>query len=91
MLQCDNDKTIIIRTYNEHEMIKICVDDSGPGVPLSDREKIFKAFVSTKEDGIGLGLNIVRDIVKSYGGEIICQESVVLGGACFEMNFMIGD
>jgi len=88
---CDNDKTIIIRTYNEHEMIKICVDDSGPGVPLSDREKIFKAFVSTKEDGIGLGLNIVRDIVKSYGGEIICQESVVLGGACFEMNFMIGD
>ena len=89
--ECDNNKQIIIKAQKERDIVKICVDDSGPGVPINDREKIFRAFVSTKEDGIGLGLNIVRDIVKSYGGEIVCQESTMLGGACFAIDFMIGD
>ena len=88
---CDTNKKIIIKAWKDRDAIKIHVEDSGPGVPPEDREKIFKAFVSTKEDGIGLGLNIVRDIVKSYGGEIVCQESTTLGGACFAIDFMIGD
>lgn len=87
----NNEKRIIIKVWKEHDAIKLCVEDSGPGVPPEDRERIFKAFVSTKEDGIGLGLNIVRDIVKSYGGEIVCQESATLGGACFAIDFMMGD
>lgn len=88
---CDSNKQIIIKAWQENDTIKIRVEDSGPGVPPEDREKIFKAFVSTKEDGIGLGLNIVRDIVKSYGGEIVCTNSLILGGACFAIDFVIGD
>ena len=88
---CDTNKKIIIKAWKDRDTIKIRVEDSGPGVPPEDREKIFKAFVSTKEDGIGLGLNIVRDIVKSYGGDIKCRESSILGGACFAIDFMIGD
>ena len=67
------------------------MEDSGPGVPPEDREKIFKAFVSTKEDGVGLGLNIVYDIVSSYGGTVSCLESTFLGGACFAVDFKLGD
>lgn len=88
---CDDNRKIVVRAWREHDTVKLCVEDSGPGVPPEDREKIFKAFVSTKEDGIGLGLNIVRDIVKSYGGEITCKESTALGGACFAIDFVIGD
>ena len=88
---CDNSRKIVIRAWQERDTIKLYVEDSGPGVPPDDREKIFKAFVSTKEDGIGLGLNIVRDIVKNYGGQITCKESTMLGGACFAIEFVIGD
>lgn len=88
---CDSHKKIIIKAWKEHDVIKMCVEDSGHGVPVEDREKIFNAFVSTKEDGIGLGLNIVQDIVKSYGGNIVCKESAVLGGACFAIDFVMGD
>ena len=52
-----------------------------------EKEKIFQAFVTTKEDGIGLGLNIVKDIVKSYGGSIKVLDSEKLGGARFLIHF----
>ena len=38
-----------------------------------------------------MGLNIVRDIVTSYGGTVVCKDSELLGGACFEVSFVIGD
>lgn len=84
-------RTISIRTCKNRDAAKIFVEDSGPGVPIENREKIFKAFESTKDDGIGLGLNIVRDIVTSYGGTVVCKDSELLGGACFEVSFVIGD
>jgi len=87
---CDK-RNITIRSYKIRDAVKILVEDSGPGVPIENREKIFKAFESTKDDGIGLGLNIVRDIVTSYGGEVVCKNSESLGGARFEVTFMIGD
>lgn len=84
-------RNISIRTCKNRDEIKIFVEDSGPGVPTENREKIFKAFESTKDDGIGLGLNIVRDIVTSYGGTVVCRDSELLGGACFEVCFVMGD
>ncbi|MCI9360991.1 MAG: GHKL domain-containing protein [Hungatella sp.] len=66
-------------------------EDSGPGVPENMREEIFKPFITTKEDGIGLGLNIVRDIVTNYGGKVHAEESKELGGAKFVVHFMKED
>ena len=90
-LKVCTDRRLAIRAWQEHDTIKIRVDDSGPGVPSEDREKIFKAFISTKDDGIGLGLNIVRDIVTSYGGKVVCEDSKLYDGACFAIDFVIGD
>ena len=87
---CTN-RELSIRAWKEQDTIKLLVEDSGPGVPVQERETIFKAFVSTKDDGIGLGLNIVRDIVTSYGGTIVCRDSAALGGACFDVSFVTGD
>jgi len=90
-LKVCTDRKLSIRAWKEHDTIKLLIEDSGPGVPVQERENIFKAFVSTKDDGIGLGLNIVSDIVKSYGGTIVCKDSAALGGACFEVSFVTGD
>lgn len=80
-------RTIHIQFSQENENIYLEFEDSGKGVPIDKREKIFQAFVTTKEDGIGLGLNIVKDIVLSYGGRIEVLDSKKLGGARFLIHF----
>jgi signal transduction histidine kinase len=48
------------------------VSDSGPAVPLEQREKIFGAFFTTKAEGTGLGLAIARRIIEQHDGRIDC-------------------
>ncbi len=49
---------------------RIVVADNGPGIPASEREKLFLPYYSTKRRGSGLGLAIVRRIVVEHGGTI---------------------
>ena len=63
----------------------IAVDDSGPGVPEADRERIFDPYVTGKREGTGLGLAIVKKIVLDHGGSITVEESD-LGGARFALT-----
>ena len=46
------------------------VHDNGRGIPLSDRRRIFRLFFTTRKNGSGLGLPIVRQIVQQHGGAI---------------------
>jgi len=62
--------------------VLVVVDDSGPGVRMEDRERIFEADVSTKPGGTGLGLALVRQVFTAHDGSIRCEESP-LGGARF--------
>jgi len=68
---------------------ELSVDDSGPGIPEPDRERVFERFVrldpARQEGGAGLGLAIARMIVRLHGGEIAATESE-LGGARFLMR-----
>jgi signal transduction histidine kinase len=51
--------------------IEVLVADNGPGIPESVRDKLFQPFVTAgKENGVGLGLTIVRKIVADHGGEV---------------------
>lgn len=84
-------KKIQIIFEQKGEDIYLYFEDSGPGVPENMREEIFKPFITTKEDGIGLGLNIVKDIVTSYGGKVHAEESKDLGGAKLVVHFMKED
>ena len=65
--------------------IVISFQDSGSGVPADMRKKIFMPFMTTKENGIGLGLNIVKDIVDRYHGTIVITNSQQYGGARFDI------
>ena len=67
--------------------LAIRVQDTGPGVPAADRERIFDRFVRLSDSrgggGTGLGLPISRAIARADGGDLRCLPSD--GGACFEM------
>ncbi|MGW8323109.1 MAG: ATP-binding protein, partial [Thermodesulfobacteriota bacterium] len=54
----------------ELEGVYIVVQDTGVGIPEDAIEKIFESFYTTKEEGTGLGLTIVRKIVRAHGGEL---------------------
>jgi PAS domain S-box-containing protein len=50
--------------------VELSVSDTGVGVPESDLERIFAPFVSTKRDGLGMGLSISRSIVSAHDGRM---------------------
>lgn len=60
--------------------VELAIEDDGPGVPESIRERVFEPFFTTKASGTGLGLPIVRSIMTHHGGTIVI-ESGALGGA----------
>ena len=67
--------SIVTRAHADGVLVE--VTDNGCG--LSDPERIFEAFYSTKPEGLGMGLAIVRSIVTSHGGRV-WAESVPTGG-----------
>jgi two-component system nitrogen regulation sensor histidine kinase NtrY len=58
---------------------RIVVADNGPGIPASEREKLFMPYYSTKRRGSGLGLAIVRRIIAEHGGSIDVADNVPRG------------
>jgi len=64
----------------------LSVADTGPGVSDDALQTIFKAFVSRKEGGMGMGLAICRSIVEAHQGHIEVGRDPVLGGARFTVN-----
>ena len=67
---------------------RLCVSDSGPGVPVEDRARIFEAFYTTRSQGRGLGLGLatVASILDNAGGSISVSDSD-LGGAAFIVHW----
>jgi len=60
--------------------IEISVADSGPGVAAEVTDTIFEPFVTTKPDGMGMGLSISRSIIESHGGSLRMARGVRVGG-----------
>jgi len=70
-----------VRAGTRGDAIEITIDDDGPGIPADKREEVFKPFLrlegsrNPETGGIGLGLTIARDVVRSHGGEITLADS----------------
>jgi two-component system nitrogen regulation sensor histidine kinase NtrY len=77
----DQHGTIDIETEHDasHNLVRIVVADSGPGIPAAERDKLFLPYYSTKRRGSGLGLAIVRRIVAEHGGNIDVADNVPHG------------
>ena len=65
--------------------VEIIVQDTGPGVPHEDIDRIFTPFFSQKEGGTGLGLALVQKTVLALGGRV-GVENREGGGACFSIR-----
>lgn len=64
-------KTLRIKTHREDDkFIVVGVEDSGPGIKGTDAESLFKPFVTTKKEGLGMGLSINKAIVEAHGGSL---------------------
>ena len=58
------------------DQCRLLVSDTGPGVTAADAERIFEPFVTTRAEGAGLGLSLVREIAEAHGGSARCLPSV---------------
>ena len=79
----DRQREIKFELYRTDRFLIIKCIDNGIGIPEADRERIFDPFQSTT-DGFGLGLTIIDEIAKEYGGALELMETVV--GACFSVK-----
>jgi len=67
------DRNRILRVTTElrgSEAIAVAIEDSGPGIDPEKLDRIFTAFVTTKSQGMGLGLAICRMIIEQHGGHL---------------------
>lgn len=70
------------------DMLRISVADTGSGLAPEIAEKLFQPFVTTKADGMGIGLSICRTIIESHGGQIWAEPSE-RGGTAFRFSLPI--
>ncbi|MEQ8330341.1 MAG: HAMP domain-containing sensor histidine kinase [Longimicrobiales bacterium] len=89
-------QTIRVRGERHDGMVRLLVDDQGPGVPPGERERIFEPFhrgngpVGTSVAGSGIGLSVVREIALCHGGEARVEDAPG-GGARFVLEIPAAD
>ncbi|WP_309649777.1 ATP-binding protein [Nocardioides sp.] len=81
--------TVALGSSYDEGRVRLWVRDTGPGVPVADREQIFERFgrsvVPDGDEGFGLGLSIVRAIALAHGGSV-CVEEAEPPGARFVLS-----
>ena len=78
----------IVTNHNGEGTISVVVRDYGSGISETARDRLFEQFFTTKEEGLGMGLAIVRSIVEAHGGTITA-ENADGGGARFHFRLPI--
>jgi signal transduction histidine kinase len=71
-----------------HHNCRVSVDDNGPGIPESIRERIFQPFFTTRSQGTGLGLAIVQKVVVMHNGRVAVQDAGG-GGASIQISIPV--
>jgi two-component system, LuxR family, sensor kinase FixL len=69
----------------DDDMVEISVADIGPGLPNQVREKLFQPFVTTKANGMGVGLSVCHAIVEAHGGRLWVEDNPA-GGTVFRFT-----
>ena len=76
---------IAVRAVRAAATVRVTIADHGPGVPESERERIFRPYVTTKAKGTGLGLTIARQAAGAHGGTLTVEPEPG-GGAAFTFS-----
>jgi C4-dicarboxylate-specific signal transduction histidine kinase len=70
MAGMDRRKLWVTTTLRRPDLVEFAVADSGPGIGADMAERIFEPFVTTKRDGMGIGLSICRSIIETHGSRL---------------------
>ena len=73
-------------TITQANQVTVEVRDSGPGVPADVQQQLFDAFITTKAEGLGIGLSICKTIIDAHGGKLSVQSSKAGEGAAFRFT-----
>jgi two-component system sensor kinase FixL len=84
----EGEREILLTASCHDGEVMVSVEDSGPGLAMDVQARLFDPFMTTKPDGMGLGLAISRSLLRSQGGDIWAQQSK-LGGACFVIRLPV--
>lgn len=82
------DRRVLLRTRADGAEVELAVADTGPGLSEDARPRLFESFFTTKSEGLGLGLSIVRSIVEGHGGRVTA-EGRNGGGATFRVRLPV--
>tara|TARA_B100000780_G_scaffold31476_1_gene19931 strand:- start:284 stop:883 length:600 start_codon:yes stop_codon:yes gene_type:complete len=86
-------KNITLQLSKKNNSILITIDDDGPGIPEKEYDNVFKPFYkmdkgrADSKSSVGLGLSIASDTIKSHGGNIRLEKSLLLGGLKIKIFF----
>ena len=77
--------SVNVESHAAGPFAEIRVSDNGPGVPAALRQRIFEPFFTSRPDGTGLGLAVVRSVAEAHGGAVRLESDTEpgSGGACF--------
>lgn len=80
---------IEIQSRQNNDQVEVSFTDTGPGIPQEHRSRIFEPFMSTKNQGTGLGLSVSYNIMEAHGGKLDLVTSTgrkQKRGACFRVT-----
>ena len=72
-------RILTVATARRDDRIEIQVSDTGPGISETVWARLFQPFVTTKADGLGVGLSICQTIVEGHGGKLVAVEEAGCG------------
>ncbi|MBP6690100.1 MAG: GHKL domain-containing protein, partial [Hyphomonadaceae bacterium] len=78
-------RTLTVSTFVGDDMAEVSVADTGTGLDALAAERLFQPFVTTKPQGMGVGLSISRTIIEAHGGRIWTEPNPG-GGAIFRFS-----
>lgn len=84
-------QVVRVSTTLRPDGVAMSVLDSGPGIPPEGIAELFKAFSSSKSQGLGLGLAISKSIAQTHGGDLIVDPGGRGRGACFTLLLPLPD
>jgi two-component system sensor kinase FixL len=78
-------RELTVQTFVGPDWQEVAIWDTGPGIHPSVAEKLFTPFLTTKKDGMGIGLSISQSIVESHGGRLWAEPNPA-GGTVFRFR-----
>lgn len=80
-----------VRLSVSDDSLQVAVRDHGPGLDPAVRERLFEPFMSTKTDGLGLGLSICKSIAEAHGGHLQASPAPDGPGMIFTLSLPAHD